>query len=128
LPCCNKTALRVSWHNNLLDTSTTYQIEAWETRVVSTDGGLVVNRDRHWYDVCIETHGRTTTTHEIYNKGDPHPKLESFQDLRNALVEYLLFVQQVSGRNWRVCPTRFIECVPVGFYDMESAGLVCQGN
>lgn len=34
-----------------------------------------------------ETHGRTATTHEIYNKGDPHPRLEDFQDLKNALGE-----------------------------------------
>jgi len=34
-----------------------------------------------------ETHGRTATTHEIYNKGDPLPKLENFQDLKKALFE-----------------------------------------
>ena len=27
------------------------------------------------------------TTHEIYNKGEPHPKLETFQDLKHALVK-----------------------------------------
>jgi len=34
-----------------------------------------------------ESHGQTATTHEIYNKGDPHPRLETFQDLKHALVE-----------------------------------------
>ncbi|KAH8587344.1 hypothetical protein B0O99DRAFT_526974 [Bisporella sp. PMI_857] len=34
-----------------------------------------------------ESHGQTATRHEIYNKGDPHPRLETFQDLKHALVE-----------------------------------------
>jgi hypothetical protein len=34
-----------------------------------------------------ETHGQTATTHEVYNKGDPHPRLETFRDLKHALVE-----------------------------------------
>ncbi|KAG9228938.1 hypothetical protein BJ875DRAFT_489394 [Amylocarpus encephaloides] len=34
-----------------------------------------------------ETHGQTAIGHEIYNKGDPHPRLETFQDLKHALVE-----------------------------------------
>lgn len=34
-----------------------------------------------------ESHGQTATTHEIYNKGDPHPRLETFQDLKHALVK-----------------------------------------
>ena len=34
-----------------------------------------------------KTHGRTAITHEIYNKGDPYPKLETFQDLKNTLME-----------------------------------------
>ena len=34
-----------------------------------------------------ESHGQTATTHEVYNKGDPHPRLETFQDLKHALVE-----------------------------------------
>jgi hypothetical protein len=32
-----------------------------------------------------ETHGQTRTGHEIYNKGDAHPQLETFQDLIYAL-------------------------------------------
>ncbi|KAK2813225.1 hypothetical protein FQN50_000903 [Emmonsiellopsis sp. PD_5] len=34
-----------------------------------------------------ETHGRHANGHDIYNEGAPHPKLETFQDVRNALVE-----------------------------------------
>jgi hypothetical protein len=34
-----------------------------------------------------ESHGQTTTTHKVYNKGDPHPRLESFHDLKHALVK-----------------------------------------
>ncbi|KAF2185445.1 hypothetical protein K469DRAFT_738867 [Zopfia rhizophila CBS 207.26] len=34
-----------------------------------------------------ESHGRTATTHEIYNQGQPHPKLETFQQLKHALAE-----------------------------------------
>ena len=34
-----------------------------------------------------ETHGQTRTGHEIYNQGDPHPRLETFQDLKHALVD-----------------------------------------
>jgi hypothetical protein len=34
-----------------------------------------------------ETHGRHADGHDIYNKGDPHPKLETFEDVKNALVE-----------------------------------------
>jgi hypothetical protein len=64
---------------------------------VSNLNGCVPTRQTGWKfevengepRVCQanETHGRTATTHEIYNKGDPHPKLETFQDLKNALVE-----------------------------------------
>jgi hypothetical protein len=32
-------------------------------------------------------YARTTEKHEVYNKGDPHPKLEDFQDLKNALIK-----------------------------------------
>jgi len=38
-----------------------------------------------------ESHGQTATTHEIYNKGDPHPRLETSQDLKHALVEFSEF-------------------------------------
>ncbi|KUJ09263.1 uncharacterized protein LY89DRAFT_281988 [Mollisia scopiformis] len=34
-----------------------------------------------------ETHGQHANGHDIYNKGDPHPKLETFEDVRIALVE-----------------------------------------
>ncbi len=34
-----------------------------------------------------ESHGQTATGHDTYNKGDPHPRLETFQDLKHALVE-----------------------------------------
>lgn len=34
-----------------------------------------------------ETHGRHGDGHDIYNEGASHPKLETFQDVKNALVE-----------------------------------------
>jgi hypothetical protein len=34
-----------------------------------------------------ETHGQHANGHDVYNKGDPHPKLETFEDVKNALVE-----------------------------------------
>ncbi len=34
-----------------------------------------------------EMHGQTRTGHEVYNQGDPHPKLGTFEDLKHALVE-----------------------------------------
>jgi hypothetical protein len=33
-----------------------------------------------------ESHGRTATTHEVYNEGQPHPKLETIQHLKVALA------------------------------------------
>jgi hypothetical protein len=33
-----------------------------------------------------ETHGRNANGHDIFNEGAPHPKLETFQDVKNALV------------------------------------------
>ncbi len=34
-----------------------------------------------------ESHGQKATTHEIYNKGDAHPRVETYQDLKNVLVQ-----------------------------------------
>jgi hypothetical protein len=34
-----------------------------------------------------ETHGRHANGHDIFNEGAPHPKLETFQDVKNALVQ-----------------------------------------
>jgi len=34
-----------------------------------------------------ETHGRHADGHDVYNAGAPYPKLETFQDVKNALVE-----------------------------------------
>lgn len=34
-----------------------------------------------------KTHGQHANRHNIYNEGAPHPKLETFQDVKNALVE-----------------------------------------
>ncbi|KFY30327.1 hypothetical protein V494_08190 [Pseudogymnoascus sp. VKM F-4513 (FW-928)] len=33
-----------------------------------------------------ETHGRNANGHDIFNEGAPHPKLETYQDVKNALV------------------------------------------
>jgi hypothetical protein len=64
---------------------------------VSVLNGCVPTRQTGWKfesengepRVCQanETHGQTATTHEVYNKGDPHPRLETFQDLKHALVK-----------------------------------------
>ncbi|KAK0710196.1 hypothetical protein B0T26DRAFT_743341 [Lasiosphaeria miniovina] len=39
--------------------------------------------------VCsqYESHGQTSTGHEVYNKGSPHPKLGTFQDLKDLLTD-----------------------------------------
>lgn len=34
-----------------------------------------------------ESHGETGQGHEVYNKGDPHPKLETFSEVVNALIQ-----------------------------------------
>ena len=64
---------------------------------VSNLNGCVPTRQTGWkFEVengeprvyqANETYGQTATMYEIYNKGDPHPKLEDFQDLKNVLVE-----------------------------------------
>ncbi|KAL2014979.1 hypothetical protein VTK56DRAFT_6637 [Thermocarpiscus australiensis] len=63
---------------------------------VSSVNGCVPTRRTGWKfevedgkpRVCQanETHGQTRTGHEIYNKGDPHPRLETLQDLEHALA------------------------------------------
>lgn len=39
--------------------------------------------------VCksYETHGRHANGHDVYNEGKPYPQLESFHDVKNALIE-----------------------------------------
>lgn len=34
-----------------------------------------------------ETHGRHANGHDVYNEGAPHPKLETYQDIKSALAE-----------------------------------------
>lgn len=34
-----------------------------------------------------ETHGQHANGHDVYNEGAPHPKLETFQDVKNALMK-----------------------------------------
>ncbi|KAK8925044.1 hypothetical protein H634G_05658 [Metarhizium anisopliae BRIP 53293] len=34
-----------------------------------------------------ESHGQRATTHEIYNKGDAHPRMETYEDLKDALLK-----------------------------------------
>ncbi|KAM7196605.1 hypothetical protein V8F33_006104 [Rhypophila sp. PSN 637] len=40
-----------------------------------------------------ETHGRHANGHDIFNAGAPHPKLETFQDIKNALVRENILCQ-----------------------------------
>ncbi|KIW38197.1 uncharacterized protein PV06_10143 [Exophiala oligosperma] len=64
---------------------------------VSVLNGCVPTRQTGWKfesedgepRVCQanETHGQHANGHDIYNKGNPHPKLETFEDVKNALVE-----------------------------------------
>lgn len=64
---------------------------------VSALNGCVPTRQTGWKfesedgepRICkpYETHGQHANGHDIYNKGDPHPKLETFEDVKNALVE-----------------------------------------
>jgi len=64
---------------------------------ISVLNGCVPTRQTGWkfesengeLRVCKsdETHGRHANGHDIYNEGTPHPKLETFQDVKNALVE-----------------------------------------
>jgi hypothetical protein len=64
---------------------------------VSNLNGCVPTRQTGWKfgvengqpRVCKanETHGRHANGHDIYNQGAPFPKLETFQDVKNALVE-----------------------------------------
>jgi hypothetical protein len=64
---------------------------------VSNLNGCVPTRQTGWKfeaengepRVCQanESHGQTATTHEIYNKGDSHPRLETFRDVVDALVQ-----------------------------------------
>ncbi|ATY66798.1 hypothetical protein A9K55_000547 [Cordyceps militaris] len=35
-----------------------------------------------------ESHGQKANTHEIYNKGDAHPRMETYEDLKKALVQF----------------------------------------
>lgn len=34
-----------------------------------------------------ESHGRHANGHDVFNEGAPYPRLETFQDVKNALVE-----------------------------------------
>jgi len=64
---------------------------------VSNVNGCVPSRQTGWKfevengepRVCQanEMHAQTRTGHEVYNKGDPHPRLETIQDLEHALAK-----------------------------------------
>jgi len=43
--------------------------------------------------VCtaLESHGTHENGHKTYNEGAPHPKLDTFQDVKNALVKARIF-------------------------------------
>jgi hypothetical protein len=63
---------------------------------ISNLNGCVPSRQTGWKfklqngepRVCKpnETHGRHANGHDVFNAGAPHPKLETFQDVKNALV------------------------------------------
>ena len=63
---------------------------------VSNLNGCVPTRQTGWKfesedgepRVCKsnETHGRNANGHDVFNEGAPHPKLETFRDVKNALV------------------------------------------
>lgn len=48
--------------------------------------------------VCklYKTHSQNTNRHDVFNKGAPYPKLETFQDVKNALVKAGILCQQLS--------------------------------
>jgi len=60
-------------------------------------GSCIPTRETGWqFDVedgrprvcqANEIHAATRDGHEIYNKGDPHPRLETFEDVVHALVK-----------------------------------------
>jgi hypothetical protein len=62
---------------------------------VSDLKGCVATRQTGWNfkvengEPCVcqsnESHGETGKGHEVYNKGDPHPKLETFPEVVDAL-------------------------------------------
>jgi len=64
---------------------------------VSNVNGCVPTRQTGWkFEVengevracqANEMHAQTRTGHEVYNKGDPHPRLETLQDLEDALAK-----------------------------------------
>jgi len=64
---------------------------------VSNLNGCVPTRQTGWKfeakdgepRVCKsnETHGRHANGHDVFNEGAPHPKLETFEDVKNALVK-----------------------------------------
>ncbi|KAK0740644.1 hypothetical protein B0T18DRAFT_213528 [Schizothecium vesticola] len=64
---------------------------------VSNANGCVPTRQTGWkFEVengevrvyqANEVHGQTRTGHEVYNKGDPHPRLETLQDLEDVLAK-----------------------------------------
>ncbi|KAL2258874.1 hypothetical protein VTK26DRAFT_7638 [Humicola hyalothermophila] len=64
---------------------------------VSNVNGYVLTRQTGWkFEVengelracqANEMHAQTRTGHEVYNKGDPYPRLENLQDLKHVLAE-----------------------------------------
>lgn len=64
---------------------------------VSVLNGCVPTRQTGWKfgsedgepRVCQanETHGQHANGYDIYNKGNPYPKLDTFEDVKSALVE-----------------------------------------
>jgi len=51
--------------------------------------------------VCTayETHAQKGAEHSIVNKGDPHPRLESFQDVTGLLIELGLIASKGNHDN-----------------------------
>ena len=64
---------------------------------ISSASGCVPTRQTGWkfevengeLRVCKsnETYGRNAKGHNVFNEGAPYPKLETFQDVKNALLE-----------------------------------------
>lgn len=63
---------------------------------ISTLNGCVPTRQTGWKfelkngEPCVcksnESHGRHANGHDVFNAGAPHPKLQTFQDVRSALI------------------------------------------
>ncbi|PMD60551.1 uncharacterized protein K444DRAFT_528535, partial [Hyaloscypha bicolor E] len=55
---------------------------------VSSTGWKFESKDSKLYIYqANKTYGQYTNGHDIYNKGSPYPKLETFEDIKNILIE-----------------------------------------